>query len=88
MLKYKGYTGSVEYSDEDKCLFGKVQGLHGTLISYEGTTIEEITKDFECAVDDYLESCKERGQPSLTVVSWCLGCLPNSMDKWRQQLLL
>ncbi|MDD6025249.1 MAG: type II toxin-antitoxin system HicB family antitoxin, partial [bacterium] len=36
MLKYKGYTGSVEYSDEDKCLFGKIQGLHGTLISYEG----------------------------------------------------
>ncbi len=60
-LKYKGYTGSVEYSDEDKCLFGKVQGLHGTLISYEGTTIEEITNDFQGAIDDYLESCKERG---------------------------
>ena len=28
-LKYKGYTGSVEFSDEDNCLFGKVQGLHG-----------------------------------------------------------
>ena len=23
-LKYKGYTGSVEYSEDDKCLFGKV----------------------------------------------------------------
>lgn len=61
LLKYKGYTGSVEYSDEDKCLFGKVQGLHGTLISYEGTTIEEITEDFQEAVDDYLVSCEERG---------------------------
>ncbi|MGN0228288.1 MAG: type II toxin-antitoxin system HicB family antitoxin [Muribaculaceae bacterium] len=60
MLKYKGYTGSVEYSDEDKCLFGKIQGLPGILISYEGTTIEEITNDFHVAVDDYLESCKER----------------------------
>lgn len=60
-LKYKGYTGSVEYSDDDKCLFGKVQGLHGSLISYEGTTIEEITNDFHEAIDDYLESCKERG---------------------------
>ena len=58
MLKYKGYTGSVEYSDEDKCLFGKIQGLHGTLISYEGTTIEEITKDFHGAVDDYLALCE------------------------------
>lgn len=60
-LKYKGYTGSVEFSDEDNCLFGKVQGLHGTLISYEGMTIDEIREDFEGAVDDYLESCKERG---------------------------
>lgn len=60
-LKYKGYTGSVEFSEEDNCLFGKVQGLHGTLISYEGMTIEEIREDFEGAVDDYLESCKERG---------------------------
>lgn len=60
-MKYKGYTGSVEFSDEDNCLFGKVQGLRGTLISYEGTTIEEIREDFEGAVDDYLASCRERG---------------------------
>ncbi len=60
-LKYKGYTGSVEFSDEDNCLFGKVQGLKGTLISYEGMTVDEIREDFEGAIDDYLESCKERG---------------------------
>lgn len=60
-LKYKGYTGSVEYSEEDNCLFGKVQGLHGTLISYEGNDIDEIRQDFEEAVDDYLGSCKARG---------------------------
>lgn len=59
-MKYKGYTGSVEFSDEDNCLFGKVQGLHGTLISYEGMTIDEIRKDFEGAIDDYLASCHER----------------------------
>lgn len=60
-LKYKGYTGSVEYSEEDQCLFGKVQGLHGTLISYEGTTIEEIRSDFEGAIEEYLASCARRG---------------------------
>ena len=61
LLKYKGYIGSVEFSDEDNCLFGKVQGLHGVLISYEGNTVEEIRKDFEDAVDLYLESCRNRG---------------------------
>lgn len=60
-LKYKGYIGSVEYSEDDKCLFGKVQGLRGTLISYEGTTVDEIKADFEGAIDDYLASCKARG---------------------------
>ena len=60
-MKYKGYTGSVEYSQEDGCLFGKVQGLHGTLISYEGNSVDEIREDFEGAVDDYLMSCEERG---------------------------
>ncbi|MDE5750876.1 MAG: type II toxin-antitoxin system HicB family antitoxin [Duncaniella sp.] len=61
LLKYKGYTGSVEFSPEDNCFFGKVQGLKGTLISYEGTSVDEIRKDFEEAVDYYLESCEERG---------------------------
>lgn len=61
LLKYKGYTGSVEFSEEDNCLFGKVQGIHGTLISYEGSTIDEIRADFEGAIDDYLKSCEERG---------------------------
>ena len=27
-MKYKGYTGSVESSEEDNCLFGKVQGIY------------------------------------------------------------
>ena len=26
-LEYKGYKGSVEYSKEDNCLCGKVQGM-------------------------------------------------------------
>ena len=54
-LKYKGYTGSVEYSEEDKCFFGKVQGMTKDGITYEGDTVEELTKDFEGAVDDYLQ---------------------------------
>ena len=60
-LKYKAYTGSVEFSPEDNCFFGKVQGLKGTLISYEGTSVDEIRQDFEETVDCYLESCRQRG---------------------------
>ena len=60
-LKYKGYTGSVEYSEEDKCLFGKVQGMMRDGITYEGETFEKLTKDFEGAIDDYLQMCEEKG---------------------------
>ncbi len=27
LLKYKGYTGSVDYSEKDNCLYGKVLGM-------------------------------------------------------------
>jgi len=60
-LKYKGYAGSVDYSEDDNCLFGKVLGMSKDAITYEGTTIEELRVDFESAVDHYLENCKMNG---------------------------
>ena len=30
-------------------------------VSYEGETLSELRKDFEEAVDSYLDSCRERG---------------------------
>ena len=60
-LKYKGYSGNIEYSEEDDCLFGKVLGMNTNVISYEGKTVDEIKADFEAGIDLYLESCTERG---------------------------
>lgn len=54
-LKYKGYTGSVEYSEEDDCLYGKVQGMSNDAITYEGKDVNELKKDFEGAIDDYIK---------------------------------
>ena len=34
-IEYKGYVGSVEFSEEDGLFFGKVMGVRA-LISYEG----------------------------------------------------
>ena len=60
-LEYKGYKGSVEYSKEDNCLFGKVQGMSKVLILYEGQTLDELRKDFEEGIDSYIEGCKADG---------------------------
>jgi len=59
LLFYKNYNGTVEYSNEDDCLFGKVIGLK-SLISYEGSSIQELKKEFQNAIDEYLCDCKER----------------------------
>ncbi len=58
-LKYKDYLGSVEYSEKDDCLYGRVMGIRG-LISYEGNSLEELKRDFYQAVDDYLKLCEQQ----------------------------
>jgi len=60
-MTYKGYIGTVEYSEEDNCLFGRINGIRD-IISYEGVSIEEIRKAFEEAVDDYLRHCAATGK--------------------------
>jgi predicted HicB family RNase H-like nuclease len=60
-MTYKGYTGSVHYSDEDQVLFGKVECIR-SLISYEGTDIDALRHAFEEAVDDYLDLCQKEGR--------------------------
>lgn len=62
LLKYKGYTGSVDYSEEDNCLYGKVLGMSKDAITYEGLDINGLRKDFEEAIDDYLALCKVQGR--------------------------
>ena len=57
-LEYKGYYGSIEYSIEDNCLFGKVLGMPNNLISYEGNTAAELYADFKGAIDVYLDYCQ------------------------------
>lgn len=62
-MNYKGYIGSVEFSEEDNVFYGKAQGIH-SLISYEGTNVNELASDFHSAVDEYLESCRQDGTKS------------------------
>lgn len=59
LLFYKNYNGTVEYSKEEKCLFGKVVGIK-SLLSYEGDSVQELEQDFQNVIDEYLDDCKER----------------------------
>ena len=60
-MEYKGYVGSVEFSEEDCIFFGKVMGIRA-LLSYEGATATELVADFHSSVDDYLALCEAEGK--------------------------
>lgn len=59
-VEYKGYIGSVEFSEEDAIFCGKVIGVQ-SLISYEGKSVDSFLASFHNAIDDYLIMCKDDG---------------------------
>ena len=56
-LKYKGYIGSVSYSEPDKVFFGQIEGIDD-LVTYEGESVQELTSSFHEAVEDYHIFCE------------------------------
>lgn len=45
-IEYKGYIGSVEYSSEDECFFGKLEMIDD-LITFEADNAKEPEKNFK-----------------------------------------
>jgi len=62
-LTHKGYAGTIEASIEDSCLHGQILFIED-IITYEGTTVEDIKTSFKEAVDRYLAYCEETGKPA------------------------
>jgi predicted HicB family RNase H-like nuclease len=61
MLTYKGYTGHVELDAEAGLFHGEVLDTRD-VITFQGTSIEELTQAFHDSIDEYLEFCKQRGE--------------------------
>lgn len=61
MLNYKGYLGYVVFDDEAHIFHGEVVGLRA-VITFQGTTVDEIEQAFKDSVDDYIDWCKKRGK--------------------------
>ena len=58
IMKYKNYYGSIEYDENDLIFFGKLEFIRA-LVTYQGESAKEIRKEFESAVNDYLELCEQ-----------------------------
>lgn len=61
-MNYKGFVGSVCFSEKDGVFFGKVEGIDG-LVNFEGESVAQLTESFHNAVDDYIAYCREEGLP-------------------------
>ena len=62
VLKYKGFIGSVHYAAEDRVFYGKVEGVDD-LITFEGSTVDELEEGFKYMVDEHIEDCNKNNKP-------------------------
>jgi len=62
VLRYKDFIGSVHFSAEDECFFGKIEGIDD-LVTFEGRDVGDLKRSFREAVDDYIDLCRKAGKP-------------------------
>ena len=62
VLRYKDFIGSVHFSAEDDCFFGKIEGIDD-LVTFEGGDVGDLKRSFREAVEDYIELCRKAGKP-------------------------
>jgi predicted HicB family RNase H-like nuclease len=61
-LEYKGFIGSVHFLADDKVFYGKIEGING-LITFEGSTVDELETGFQYMVDEHIKDCEAENVP-------------------------
>ena len=61
MMEYKGYQAVVQFDYEAGVFHGKVVDTRD-VIFFEGTSVDQLIKEFHFSIDDYLAVCAERGR--------------------------
>ena len=62
IMKYKGFIGSVHYASEDRVFYGKVEAVND-LITFEGSTVNELEEGFKYMVDEHIKDCTKKNIP-------------------------
>ena len=60
-MEFKGYRAVVEFDDEAEVFHGEVVDTRDVIV-FEGTSVEQLRREFELSIDDYLAACVERGR--------------------------
>ena len=61
-LTYKGFTGTVDFSSDDHLFYGKIIGIDD-LVTFEGSSVDELESSFQYVVDKHIEDCQAEGKP-------------------------
>jgi predicted HicB family RNase H-like nuclease len=61
ILKYKEFEGSAELDMKRNVCRGKILFIDD-VVTYESASIQDLQNEFEEAVDDYIETCKQIGK--------------------------
>jgi len=61
IIKYKDFIGSVNFSTDDRVFFGKIEGIND-LVTFEGTTVDELENAFKSMVEEHINDCKQEGK--------------------------
>lgn len=61
MLEYRGYRGHAEFDDEAGVFHGEVLDTRD-VITFQGTSVQELEEAFRESIEDYLEFCRERDE--------------------------
>jgi predicted HicB family RNase H-like nuclease len=59
-MSHRGYSGSVEYDSRDRIFHGQVTGITD-VVTFQGTSVEELEASFRSSVDIYLDLCTKNG---------------------------
>lgn len=60
MMHYKDYLGSIEFDEEERLFYGKLEFIRA-LVSYEAKDADSLVTVFHEAVDAYLAQCEAHG---------------------------
>ncbi len=58
---YKNFEATVNFDDDAEIFHGEIVNTRD-VITFQGSSVEELKRAFEDSVEDYLEFCLERGE--------------------------
>jgi predicted HicB family RNase H-like nuclease len=61
-MNYKGYEADVEFDEDAGIFHGEVFNTSRDVITFQGSSVAELTQAFPDSVEDYLELCATRGE--------------------------